>query len=488
MLRRKWGWILALVGIVLVLASACSQPASMVGPVLKRADTTWYLYRGQGKSNVLLLQFNKADAVVKAVDAVGETAGENKLNSDFANPKYTADTTKNTMQIAATQAIKLTFQSNYTGTANGYVVTGYTVQYQGKPYRFVRLKNTKQKKTATSAAGSSQNGGQSANGDNSSLANRLMGALVDVNTGAQPVADKAFVGTFTYRMLVGKNVGAGQITVNANGTYQNAVTVLNTTKPGDADKAAVISYSLATGQLQSLYGKEYLNPKNLLTVDYTVHGQNQARRLPQRVTLWTNGKSGDNINLARARIENTNAQLIYYSKDYTPWPKEGLGPVQTGMAMSKTDAATPGIPTIYTNTLSAYRGIQKAPVQSNADFMQLIGAISDAHRQNIGQVTVDFTDMYGAGVKPTDYQAINKDGSKQALMQYVFVVSPAKVIEGASYIISTQSGNLLVFGLLDGKLYLLHQPDHDSATVTWMMMPDVDLTVPPLQIRLNPGI
>ena len=68
------------------------------------------------------------------------------------------------------------------------------VQYQGKPYRFVRLKNTKQKKTATSAAGSSQNGGQSANGDNSSLANRLMGALVDVNTGAQPVADKAFVG------------------------------------------------------------------------------------------------------------------------------------------------------------------------------------------------------------------------------------------------------------------------------------------------------
>ena len=88
-MRRKWGWILALLGMVLVLASACSQPASMVGPVLKRADTTWYLYRGQGKSNVLLLQFNKADAVVKAVDAVGETAGENKLNSDFANPKYT---------------------------------------------------------------------------------------------------------------------------------------------------------------------------------------------------------------------------------------------------------------------------------------------------------------------------------------------------------------------------------------------------------------
>jgi hypothetical protein len=103
-------------------------------------------------------------------------------------------------------------------------------------------------------------------------------------------------------------------------------------------------------------------------------------------------------------------------------------------------------------------------------------------------VAVDFSDRYGAGVKTTDYQGVAKDGSKQPQMQYVFVVSPAKVVEGATYIINTQSGSLLVFGMLNNKLYLLHQPDPDSATVTWIGMNDVDLTVPPLQIRLNPGL
>lgn len=488
--RRKWGWIVASLALaVLLLVGGCGQHQDMVGPVLKRAKTTWYLYQGKGKSDVLSFQFNKADVVVKAVDAVGETAGENKLDSSFANPKYTGDISKNTVQVKASPAINLTFVGPYTGAGNGYAVTGYTVTYQGKTYRFVRLKNADQRKKekSSTAASSSQDGGTSASGDDSSLANRLMSALVDVNTGAQPVADKAYVGTFSYRMFIGKNVAAGEITVNANGTYQNAWTELNTTKPADANKAAVISYSISTGQLQAAYGKEYLAPKNLLTVNYTVHGQNAARRLPQRVTLWTNGRSGDNINLARARIENTDAQLIFYSKDITPWPKEGLGPVQTGVAMTKASGAVPRIPDVYNNTRNAYRAILKAPVQSNADFMQLVGAITDANDSSIGNVAVDFTDMYGAGVKTTDYQGINKDGTKQAQMQYVFVVSPAKVVEGATYIINTQSGALLVFGLLDGKLYLLHQPDPDSSTVTWMLM-NADLTVPPLQIRLNPGI
>lgn len=487
-MRGKWRWLLALAVLLCIGGlSACGKKTSLVATAVKRADTTWFLYAGTGKKDTLSFQFNKNDAVVKAVDAVGETAGQNKLNGNFANPKYTADTAAETLRVDANQTITMTFLSEFTGRANGQNVVGYNVRYDNKTYHFVRLKRTPKKQSASSAS-TPQSSGVSGTGVDSELAAKLMKSIVNVNDGAEPLQDKAFVGTYTFRMFIGQNVGLGQITINENGTYQNAITELNTTNPADVDKASMISYSLVTGQLEALYGKEYLNPRNLLTVAYTVHGQNIQRRLPQRVTLWTNGHGGNHINLARARVENTGQHLIFYSKDYTPWPKEGLGPVETGLAMTKADGTTPQVQNIYTTSLNAYRDIQKTPVNNNADFMQLLGAISDAHHKTVGQVAVDFSDRYGAGVKTTDYQGVAKDGSKQPQMQYVFVVSPAKVVEGATYIINTQSGSLLVFGMLNNKLYLLHQPDPDSATVTWIGMNDVDLTVPPLQIRLNPGL
>ena len=104
--------------------------------------------------------------------------------------------------------------------------------------------------------------------------------------------------------------------------------------------------------------------------------------------------------------------------------------------------------------------------------------------KKIGNLGVNFGDQYGTNLQPSDYQGISISGSKQPLMQYMFLVSPSDYSENGPAVTTTK-GKFLIYGSLDNKLFLLKQPDKDSTTVTWTMVKDFPLTVPKLKFSLN---
>jgi hypothetical protein len=97
---------------------------------------------------------------------------------------------------------------------------------------------------------------------------------------------------------------------------------------------------------------------------------------------------------------------------------------------------------------------------------------------------VNFGGQYGTNLQPSDYQGISVNGSKQPLMQYMFLVSPSAYSQNGPAVTTTK-GKFLVYGSLDNRLFLLKQPDKDSTTVTWTLVKDFALKVPKLKFSLD---
>lgn len=477
------GRIISVLALFLLVLTGCQHTKKTTTNALKQVTSSknvWYLYQSKGTHSVISLKFTADKTViVKDIDEIGAPGGENRVNDNFANPKYTVNQKKQQIEIkTSNRHMLLKLRQSYKETLNKKKMAGYRVTFDSeKDWKLSRIKSD-----------GSDNGGtaietkktkKKATKQPANISSRLMSFVKDPTTGAKSLTDTADAGNYIYRTLVGQNRAYGQLTLNADGTYENSVSVHAVqSKKATEDNPDVAYYEVTTGQISMLYGKYYLVPKNLLRITYYVHGQNTSKPLPQKIALYT----GDNIGLSRARVEKLNGAYQFYSKDYTPWVSDTS---ISYVPLTKTSQSQLAMPNVYQSALQQYQVWEKNPVTSNADLMQVIAAISDNNRNRIGDIGVNFSGSYGITQKPTDYQGIAKDGTKQPTVNYVFAVSPSSNQSGSA-VIATQSGNLLVFGSLNNQLYLLHQPDSDSATVTWMPVKNVALKAPQVRILLNP--
>lgn len=443
------------------------------------SNKTWYLYQDQGENNTVSIKFLKNQrAQVKDITTIDGKVGINRFNSQFDNPQYILNRDGKTMTFkTAGHNLVLKIIKTYHENVYGKHMQGYYVESGGQTYKFAYIK----KRDAQSNI-SKSNTRKSQQIAYDQIANHL----VDITQGAKPLAtNSALVGNFDFSTIIDYRRTDGNLTINQDGTYQMTLTQHSAQKIDDsADSKVVMLTEIENGYVQSLYGKIYLTPKNFLTINYYYHGQNQDRLLPQSVNLKVNSKAtGNQISRSKIRVEQENNQLYLFSGDFTVRPKEGQSNTKANL-LTKSNNGQVGLSDAIKETKDYYDEYKKDPLTSNADLMQLVAAISDNNDKKVGQVGVNFGELYGTNLSPSDYQGISIDGTKQPLMQYLFLVSPTSDSDN-SPAVKTTRGRLLIYGALDNKLFLLRQPDKDSTTVTWTLVKGVSLKVPKLQFTLN---
>ncbi len=443
------------------------------------SDKTWYLYQDQGENDTVSIKFLKnQQAEVKDVSTINGKVGINRFNSQFNNPQYVLDRDGRTMTFkTAKKSLVIKILKSYSENVYGKHMKGYSVESGGQTYKFAYISKI-DKQSNTSNAKKSQS--QSIDAD------QLPDHILDIDSNAKPLAENnAIIGNYNFSTIIDYRRTDGNLTINQSGTYQMTLTEHAAQKLNDkTDSKVVMTTLVENGWVQSLYGKLYLTPKNLLTINYYFHGQNQDRLLPKSINLKVNSKaSGNQIDRAKVRIESDSDQLYLFSSDYTVRVKDGQTNTKANL-LSKSDNAQTSLKDAITQTKDYHDKYEANALSSNADLMQLVGAISDNNDKKVGSLGVNFGDQYGTNLKPTDYQGISVNGSKQPLMQYMFLVSPSAYSESGPAV-STTKGKFLIYGSLDNKLFLLKQPDKDSTTVTWTLVKDFKLAVPKLKFSLD---
>lgn len=443
------------------------------------SNKTWFLYQDQGENDTISIKFLKNQrAEIKDTSTIDGKVGINRFNSQFDNPEYTLNRDGKTITFkTAKKNLVLKLIKQYHENVYGKHMKGYLVESGGQNYKFAYItKRDKQSNISKSQKSKSQTIDY----------DQLPDHILDVNNGTTPLTDNnALIGNYNFSTIIDYRRTDGNLTIDQNGTYQMTLTEHSAQKLTDkTDSKVVMTTMVESGNVQSLYGKIYLTAKNLLTIDYYYHGQNQDKLLPKSVNLKVNSKStGNQINRAKIRMEEDSGQLYLYSSDYTVRPKEGQSNTKANLLTKATTEQT-SLKDAITQTKDYYDKYVANPLMSNADLMQLVGAISDNHNKKVGSIGVNFGDQYGTNLQPSDYQGISVNGSKQPAMQYMFLVSPSAYAESGPAVTTTK-GKFLIFGSLDNKLFLLKQPDKDSTTVTWTMVKDFPLDVPKLKFSLN---
>ncbi|MBL3531772.1 hypothetical protein JMJ99_10370 [Companilactobacillus zhachilii] len=468
-----------------VLSMLCLFAVLLVGCKPKETENivtsskTWFLYQDQGENDTVSIKFLKNQkAEIKDITTIDGKVGINRFNSQFNNPKYILERGGKTITFkTAKQNLVLKIIKPYHENVYGKHMKGYYVESGNQTYKFAYI--TKRDK-ASNISKSNKTKSQAIDYE------QLPDHIIDVNANTKPLtANNALIGNYDFSTIIDYRRTDGNLTINQNGTYQMTLTEHSAQKLSDeTDSKVVMLTEVETGNVQSLYGKIYLTPKNLLTINYYYHGQNPDRLLPKSVNLKVNSKvTGNQIERAKVRVESDSGQLYLYSSDYTVRVKDGQKNNKANL-LTKSNNEQTSLRDAITQTKDYYDKYVAAPLSSNADLMQLVGAISDNHSKKVGNIGVNFGDLYGTNIQPSDYQGVSVDGSKQPLMQYVFLVSPSAYSENGPAVATTK-GKLLIYGSLDNKLFLLRQPDKDSTTVTWTMVKDFPLTVPKLKFSLN---
>ena len=443
------------------------------------SNKTWFLYQDQGENDTISIKFLKNQrAEIKDTSTIDGKVGINRFNSQFDNPEYTLNRDGKTITFkTAKKNLVLKLIKQYHENVYGKHMKGYLVESGGQNYKFAYItKRDKQSNISKSQKSKSQTIDY----------DQLPDHILDVNNGTTPLTDNnALIGNYNFSTIIDYRRTDGNLTIDQNGTYQMTLTEHSAQKLTDkTDSKVVMTTMVESGNVQSLYGKIYLTAKNLLTIDYYYHGQNQDKLLPKSVNLKVNSKStGNQISRAKIRMEEDSGQLYLYSSDYTVRPKDGQSNTKANLLTKATTEQT-SLKDAITQTKDYYDKYVANPLTSNADLMQLVGAISDNHNKKVGSIGVNFGDQYGTNLQPSDYQGISVNGSKQPAMQYMFLVSPSAYSESGPAVTTTK-GKFLIFGSLDNKLFLLKQPDKDSTTVTWTMVKDFPLDVPKLKFSLN---
>lgn len=468
-----------------VLSMFCLFAVLLVGCKPKETDKivtsskTWYLYQDQGENDTVSIKFLKNQkAEIKDITTIDGKVGINRFNSQFNNPAYVLNRDGKTITFkTAKQNLVLKIIKEYHENVYGKHMKGYYVESGNQTYKFAYITKRDNKSNIS----------KSNKAKSQTIAyDQLPDHIIDVNANTKPLtANNALIGNYDFSTIIDYRRTDGNLTINQNGTYQMTLTEHSAQKLSDTtDSKVVMLTEVETGNVQSLYGKIYLTPKNLLTINYYYHGQNQDRLLPKSVNLKVNSKvTGNQINRAKISMEANDNQLYLYSSDYTVRPKDGQKNTKANL-LTKSNTDQTSLRDAITQTKDYYDKYEAAPLSSNADLMQLVGAISDNHGKKVGSIGVNFGDLYGTNIQPSDYQGVSVNGSKQPLMQYIFLVSPSAYSENGPAVTTTK-GKLLIYGSLDNKLFLLRQPDKDSTTVTWTMVKNFPLTVPKLKFSLN---
>ncbi|WP_125593162.1 hypothetical protein [Companilactobacillus baiquanensis] len=471
-MRKKLLSILAVLAFFIVIFG-CSKKNNTV---VTATNHTWYLYQDQGENDVVSVKFSDKRAIVNDMSAIGDKVGIQRLNIHNKRPTFTLDNNGKTITINSSNKLSFTLGKAYKENVYGRHMKGYYVNYKGDTYKFAYITKTDKKSKAVQ--------------ENKSRAQKISykqmkNHIVDIEYGAENLKNTNFVGTYDFKTIIDYRRTDGNLTINNNGTYQMTLTEHAAQSLSDTtDNPTVMTTLVLSGQVKSLYGKYYLVPKNLLTIEYYFHGQNQDHLLPKSVNLKVNSKStGNQINLARTRIEQDSDQLYLFSSDYTVRQQEGQSNSK-GNLLTKSNSNQTKLKDAITQTNNYYLSYLADPVQSNADFMQLVAAISDNNDKKIGSVEVDFGGKYSTNQDVNDYKGVDVDGNSQPDMQYVFLVTAAQNGDN-SPTVTTSKGKFLVYGMLNNKLYLLRQPDKDSTTITWTLVKNISLKVPALKFTVN---
>lgn len=464
--------ILAVLAFFIVILG-CSKKDNAV---VTATNHTWYLYQDQGEDNVVSVKFTDKRATVNDMSSIGDKVGIQRLNVHNKRPTFTLDNNGKTITVNSANKLAFTLGKKYKENVYGRHMKGYYVTYKGDTYKFAYITKTDKKSKAVQ--------------ENKSRAQKIsyeqiQNHIVNIDYGAEAPKNTNFVGKYNFKTIINYRRTDGNLTVNNDGTYQMTLTEHAAQALNDkVDNPTVMTTLVTSGQVKSLYGKYYLVPKNLLTIEYYFHGQNQDHLLPKSVNLKVDSKStGNQIDLARTRIEEDSNQLYLFSSDYTVRQQEGQSNSK-GNLLTKSNSNQTELKDAITQTNNYYLSYLANPVQSNADFMQLVAAISDNNKQKVGDVEVDFGGKYSTNQNVSDYKGVDVDGNSQPDMQYVFLVTAAQNGDN-SPTVATSKGKFLVYGMLNNKLYLLRQPDKDSTTVTWTLVKDVSLKVPALKFTVN---
>lgn len=471
---KKFYAILSVLFLFFILAGCKPKDSSKV----VAAEKTWYLYQDQGENDTVSIKFLKNQrAEIKDVTTINAKVGINRFNSQFDNPQYVLNRDGKTITFkTAKQNLVVKIIKPYHENVYGKHMKGYYVESGGDTYKFAYITKIDKSNVSKSKKSSSQ----------SISSEQMPDHIINVNANTTPLtANNSMIGNYNFSTIINYRRTDGNLAINQNGTYQMTLTEHSAQKLDDkTDSKVVMTTLVESGNVQSLYGKIYLTPKNLLTIDYYYHGQNQARLLPKSVNLKVNSKAtGNQIDRAKIRIESSSNQLYLYSSDYTVRVQDGQTNKNANL-LTKASIEQTSLKDAISQTKDYYDKYKADPLSSNADLMQLVGAISDNNDKKVGDIGVDFGNLYGTNIQPSDYQGISVNGSKQPLMQYIFLVSPS-AISSKGPAVTTTKGKLLIYGALDNKLFLLRQPDKDSTTVTWTMVKGVSLTVPKLKFSLN---
>lgn len=472
---KKFYIVLSVMFLFCVILTGCQKKETSK---IVSSNKTWYLFQDQGENDTVSIKFLKDQrAEIKDITNIDGKVGINRFNTHFNNPQYVLGRDGKTMTFkTAKQDLVIKLMKTYHENVYGKHMKGYYVQVGNENYKFAYI--TKRDKANIS---------KSTKHESQSISYKQMANhIIDVNQNTKPLsADNSLIGNFYFSTIIDYRRTDGNLTINQNGTYQMTLTQHSAQKLSDTtDSKVVMMTTVESGNVQSLYGKMYLTPKNLVTIDYYYHGQNQSRLLPKEVNLKVNSKAtGNQIDRAKIRIENDSNQLYLYSSDFTVRTRDNQANTKANL-LTKSDSAQTSLEDSITQTKDYYDQYLSNPIASNADLMQLVAAISDNNDKKVGNLGVNFGDQYGTNLQPSDYQGISVSGSKQPLMQYMFLVSPSAYSENGPAVTTTK-GKFLIYGSLDNKLFLLKQPDKDSTTVTWTMVKDFPLTVPKLKFSLN---
>lgn len=464
--------ILAVLAFFIVILG-CSKKDNAV---VTATNHTWYLYQDQGEDNVVSVKFTDKRATVNDMSSIGDKVGIQRLNVHNKKPTFTLDNNGKTITVNSANRLAFTLGKKYKENVYGRHMQGYYVTYKGDTYKFAYITKTDKKSKAVQ-----ENKSRSQKISYEQMKNHI----VNIDYGAEAPKNTNFVGKYNFKTIINYRRTDGNLTVNNDGTYQMTLTEHAAQALNDkVDNPTVMTTLVTSGQIKSLYGKYYLVPKNLLTIEYYFHGQNQDHLLTKSVNLKVDSKStGNQIDLARTRIEEDSNQLYLFSSDYTVRQQDGQSNSK-GNLLTKSNSNQTELKDAITQTNNYYLSYLANPVQSNADFMQLVAAISDNNKQKVGDVEVDFGGKYSTNQNVSDYRGVDVDGNSQPDMQYVFLVTAAQNGDN-SPTVATSKGKFLVYGMLNNKLYLLRQPDKDSTTVTWTLVKGVSLKVPALKFTVN---
>lgn len=472
---KHLGKILLTILSVLTFFSVIYGCSKKENKIVASSNHTWYLYQDQGENDVTSIKFSNKVAKVKDISSIGDKVGIDRLNVHSKEPSYALGRDGKSISINSSKPVNFILKKKYKDNVYGRHMQGYYVKYNGTTYKFAYITSVdKNKSDAIRQTGSQKI-------SRTQIANHI----VNINYDATPLKNQTWAGNYDFKTIINYRRTDGNLAISKNGTFQMTLTEHSAQPLNDTtDSTTVMDTLVISGQVNNLYGKYYLVPKNLLTINYYYHGQNTARLLPRSVNLKVDSKStGNQIDMARMRIEQDGDQLYLFSDDLTTRQQENQTNAK-GNLLSGSNTDQVSLKNAISQTYRHYENYKGNPIQSNADLMQLAGAISDNNDKKLGTVPVDFGGKYNTDQTPTDFKGVDVDGNAQPNMQYVFFVTAAQNGEN-SPTVATTKGKYLIYGSLNKQLYLLRQPDKDSTTVTWTLVKNVSLEVPTLKFSLN---